>query len=45
MEMSYIELLQKLKEDIESDYIPDEEKEIILTLISSLEEQLWKYSA
>ena len=45
MEMSYLELLQKLKADIESDCIPDEEKEIILTLISSLEEQLWKYSA
>lgn len=45
MEMSYLELLQKLQSDVESDCIPNEEKEIILTLIYSLEEQLWKYSA
>lgn len=45
MEMSYLELLQKLKADVESDCIPHEDKQIILYLISLLEEQLWEYSA
>ena len=45
MEMTYIELLQKLKSDVESDCIPSNEKHTILFLISLLEEQLWEYSA
>lgn len=44
-EMNYIELLEKLKEDVESDCIPSNEKHVILFLISILEEQLWPYSA
>lgn len=44
MEMSYLDLLVKLKSDVESDCIPTNEKETILTLITQLEEKLWKYS-
>lgn len=44
MEMSYIDLLQKLKKDVESDHIPSKEKANILNLISELEFKLWKYS-
>lgn len=44
MQMNYLELLQKLKEDVESDCIPHEDRHTILYLISLLEEQLWVYS-
>lgn len=44
MEMSYIDLLQKLKKDVGSDHIPSKEKADILNLISELEFKLWKYS-
>ena len=43
-EMSYVDLLSKLHQDVESDIIPDKEKEEILSLIYKLEEELWKYS-
>jgi hypothetical protein len=45
MEMSYVDLLLKLKADVESDYIPSDEKREILSLIHRLEELLWAYSA
>ena len=45
MEMSYIDLLQKLRADVESDIIPQTEKANILILIYQLESLLWKYSA
>ena len=44
MEMSYLDLLVKLKSDVESDCIPVDEKKTVLTLIAQLEEKLWKYS-
>lgn len=43
-EMSYVELLSQLKRDVESDIIPENEKNEILGLISQLELKLWKYS-
>ena len=44
MEMSYIDILEKLRKDIESDSIPKEDKQNILSLLSQLESELWKYS-
>ena len=44
MEMSYFDLLVKLRADVESDIIPKEEKHDILNLITRLEDKLWKYS-
>jgi hypothetical protein len=45
MEMSYIDILEKLRKDIETDNIPREDKQNILGLLSQLESELWKYSA
>lgn len=45
METTYLNLLAKLKEDVKSDNIPDEEKTEILRVIHRLEILLWKYSA
>lgn len=45
MEMSYIDILEKLRKDIETDNIPKEDKQDILSLLSQLESELWKYSA
>ena len=45
MEMSYIDILEKLRKDIETDNIPREDKQDILSLLSQLESKLWKYSA
>ena len=45
MELSYLDLLIKLKEDVQSDIMPEEEKSEILKAIHSLEMMLWKYSA
>lgn len=45
MEMTYLDLLIKLKADVESDNIPPKEKTEILRIIHSLEAILWKYSA
>lgn len=45
MELSYLDLLTKLKEDVKSDNIPVEEKAEILKTIYSLQIMLWKYSA
>lgn len=45
MELSYIDLLQKLKADVKSDTIPPNEKGKILHIIEQLETMLFKYSA
>ena len=45
-EMTYVDLLSKLHNDVESDVcMPKQEKEAILKLIFQLEEKLWNYSA
>lgn len=44
-ELTYLDLLTKLKEDVKSDIISAEEKAEILRVIYSLESMLWKYSA
>ena len=43
-EMSYVDLLRKLRHDVETDLIPEKGKTSILGLISQLELLLWKYS-
>ena len=43
--MSYIDILEKLRKDIETDNITKEDKQNILSLLSKLESELWKYSA
>ena len=43
-EMSYIDILYKLKYDVKYDNIPKVEKENILEIIEELESILWKYS-
>lgn len=43
-EMSYVDLLQKLKADVNSDAIPKADKEEILNTIYKLEALLWLYS-
>ena len=43
-EMSYVDLLSKLKADVKSDLIPDDEKRKILRSVAQLEAMLWKYS-
>ena len=45
IEMTYVDLLTKLKSDVKSDNIPAEEKAEILRVIHRLEVLLWKYSA
>ena len=42
--MSYVELLNKLYETVESDNIPEKDKEQILNMIDRLQAKLWKYS-
>ena len=42
--MSYVDLLIKLRNDVESDIIPKHEKAKILAYIERLEALLWKYS-
>lgn len=45
-EMSYIDLLNKLYDDVESDIaIPERKRKEILEMISRLEARLFKYSA
>jgi hypothetical protein len=44
IESSYLDMLQKLKANVEHDIIPYHEREYILGLISELEGKLWKYS-
>ena len=44
MELSYIDLLNKLAEDIKSDSIPEDEKEEIIETLGSLYDLLWHYS-
>ena len=45
-EMTYVDLLSKLHNDVKSDVcMLKQEKEAILKLIFQLEEKLWKYSA
>lgn len=43
-EMSYVDLLQKLKADVNSDAIPKDDKTEIINIICKLEELLWPYS-
>ena len=43
-EMSYVDLLDKLKADINSDVIPRDDKVEIINTICKLEELLWPYS-
>lgn len=43
-ELSYIDLLIKLRLDIESDAIPDDDKADAFNLIEALWLKLWKYS-
>lgn len=43
-EMSYVDLLYKLKSDVQSDNIPKVEKGNIIEIIEELEGILWKYS-
>lgn len=44
-EMTYVDLLEKLKSSVKADNIPADEKAEILKVIYSLEIMLWKYSA
>lgn len=44
MELSYIDLLNKLAEDVKSDAIPEDDKEEIIETLGSLYDLLWKYS-
>ena len=44
-ELTYVDLLTKLKADVKSDNIPAEEKAEILRVIYRLEVLLWTYSA
>ena len=44
MELSYIDLIYKLVEDVKSDIIPESDKEEILETLYSLYDLLWKYS-
>ena len=44
MESSYIDLLNKLAEDIKSDVMPEDDKEEILETLGSLFDMLWPYS-
>ena len=43
-ELSYVDLLQKLKADVKSDAIPNDIKADILREITRLETLLWPYS-
>ena len=43
-EMSYVDLLNKLYEDVESDNIAEKDKKQILDMIARLQAKLWKYS-
>lgn len=44
MEMSYLDLLYKLREDVESGAINTKDKRKIIKLIHKLGNILWKYS-
>lgn len=44
-ELSYVDLLEKLRMEIEADVIPADDKRIIANHIDELERVLWKYSA
>ena len=45
-ELTYVDLLSKLYENVESDVcIPEHKRKEILEMISRLEAKLWKYSA
>ena len=43
-ELSYVDLLSKLKADVNSDAIPKADKVEIINTICKLEELLWSYS-
>lgn len=42
--MSYLDILNKLYDDIESDNIPEKDKKRILDMVARLMTKLWKYS-
>lgn len=44
MELSYIDLINKLCEDVKSDIIPEDDKEEIIETLGSLYDLLWPYS-
>ena len=44
-ELSYIDLLVKLHNSVQSDNIPERERAKILKKIYDLERMLWKYSS
>ena len=44
MELSYIDLLNKLINDVQSDIIPEDNKKEILETIYALQDLLWQYS-
>lgn len=43
-ELSYVDLLEQLRERIENDSIPKEDKNKIMIALDVLCEKLWKYS-
>lgn len=44
MELSYLDLINKLYADVKSDAIQEDDKEEILETIASLYDLLWPYS-
>lgn len=44
-EMTYLDLINKLRSDVESDVIPSGDKTEILDLLLQLYDLLWPYSA
>lgn len=44
MELSYLDLVNKLYADVKSDVIPEDNKEEILETIGTLYDLLWPYS-
>ena len=43
-ELSYVDILIKLRNDVNSDIMSEKDKSEIISLISQLENKLWKYS-
>lgn len=44
-ELSYVDLLRHLQENVRSDAIPEEQKKEIMSHITALQALLWPYSA
>lgn len=45
MDNTYLNILLQLHDTVESDVIPNQDKEKIIKHIENLEQLLWKYSA